>query len=193
MAELYLMRHGPTPYNDPEHEALRGWSNVPLAPEAKPLIAETAEKLRGKVGPLVLHSDLERARDTADLVTQDALGRELWPMYGLRPWNSGELAGQPIKVIAPELDYYRTHPGIAPPGGEPFSAFLARWGDTLRRLLSMQATQPILAVTHSRNLYTLHHLLSGGKAPIRVAGPPKPAQAVHLTQTAGGTFRVELL
>ncbi len=190
------MRHGPTPFNDPAHETLRGWTDIGLAPEARPLIAKTAQALQTAGITHIVHSDLERARDTAAQMAEHLGIKQLWPTMGLRPWNSGELAGQPVAVYKPELIFYARHPNLAPQSGETFNTFLARWNQMLNWLQAKAVQLPhykILAVTHSRNLYSLAHLLTRGRAPIAVSGPPYPAEAVKFSQTPSGTFQVEPL
>lgn len=186
------MRHGATALNDPKHAKLRGFIEAPLA--ATDTVRASARFLRPLGLHAILASPLERAQDTADIVSHIARVPTLWTNSALRPWNYGELAGMDAKQGLPRLKHLIAHPSVTPQGGEPFDEFMNRWRTGLESLLMhtlAHPDKPLLAITHSRNLYALPRLLTGALK-IPVTGPPEPADVLAI-EPVGKTFRVRRL
>lgn len=185
MNALYLMRHGQTAIN--ADGRLRGTLDAPLDIEGEKQVVASAKRLRGRGIKLMLVSPLLRARESADLVA-DVLGIEgVWPASFLRPWNYGELAGLPTEQGSTLLRKLIANPEQIPPGGEPFQDFYDRWRNGLGHLLLRAEREPVLAVTHSRNIYAVPHILTG-RGTIPTEGPPDPGGVVAIGRNSKGDF-----
>lgn len=185
------MRHAATALNDPEHPRLRGYIEAPLDQKRLPELHQTARFLKTQPVGRIVCSDLERTRDTAEIVRKTLGLKHVWPSASLRPWNYGELAGLPLNEGLPLLRLYTERPWETPPGGETFNAFLDRWGTALKQLLVVAIPSkkpPTLIVTHSRNLYAIPRILWGArKVPLK--GPPEPAEVIAIDRNKTGAFR----
>ena len=179
---LLLVRHGSTAYNaeTPGLERLRGWLDVPLATEGILAARRAARALAGRSVARIFTSDLKRASDTARIMSV-TLGASVDFVRELRPWHVGDFAGQAVEAVADRLHTYTNGKrAVAPPNGESFNAFLARWRTFLKKLLklSTKTNGDIVAVTHARNLYALQELLFGDEIPVK--GAPHPCAVLQL-------------
>src|SRR5437660_11742553 len=169
---LYLIRHGQTPLHSLDDERLRGWLDVGLAAGGI-VAARRASRVLQPLRPARLFtSDLTRAHDTARIMSV-VLGLPVEPTRNLRPWHVGAFAGEPVALAGPKLEAYMTTRSTgAPPQGEPFRTFLQRWRTELKRLLALRRNvdEPVVAVTHARNVCRLSRLLCGEEIPVK--GPP---------------------
>lgn len=185
MPTVYVVRHGDTDFNGEVKggggKRARGWLDIPLNEKGQQHAREAGAFLADKEIKYVFASDLPRTQQTAVHVA-NAVGTGYTPMYGLRPWNIGNLQGQRIEDCIPEFQAHILKPNLPVEGGESYGAFYARWKRTLWRLIRYACRQQanIAIVTHSRNLYSLAHILTGGKSPIRVDGPPQPGGILAL-------------
>jgi broad specificity phosphatase PhoE len=163
---LIFVRHGETSHNENGKEKLRGWLPVPLTLEGMKHTDELG-KFLAKVtkGVKVLYtSDLVRAVQSANELAE-ALELELTPLFDLRDWNTGDLAGS---AITPDLISHLQ--GLikadkpAPNGERYYSDFVKRIRPILERSVKSNATEIILS--HGR-VSTLVHAISktGGKEP----------------------------
>jgi len=183
---LLLLRHGSTSHNvDPSGERLRGRLNISLG--ASGIVgARRAARFLHAYGPTRLFtSDLPRAQQTAKIMSV-SLALTVEPTPGLGPWDIGQYAGKPVAEVKDELSDYMNGRSTEPvPGGESFRAFLQRWKKELLRLLALmrKLDQPIVAVTHARNLYSLQSLIFGEDIPVK--GPPHPSAVVRLAGNQG--------
>lgn len=84
---IYLMRHGQD--ND---EYLGGWGNIGLTAEGRIQVENAAEKLRESNISHIFSSDLCRAKETAEIVS-DKLNLNINFIQGFREINNGDLAG----------------------------------------------------------------------------------------------------
>lgn len=179
---LLLVRHGSTSWNQdtPGLERLRGWADVPLATEGLLAARRAARALAGRSIARIFTSDLKRAYDTARIMSV-TLGAGVDPVRDLRPWHVGDFSGMVVDQVAEKLRAFTNgQRAAAPPNGESFNAFLARWRMFLKKLLKLAAKTEgdIVAVTHARNLYALQELLFGDDIPVK--GPPNPCAVLLL-------------
>src|SRR5579863_9346231 len=107
---ILLVRHGETALNDPKNEAIRGYSDIPLSVEGSKGVKAAAQFLADEELPIprILASPLQRTMMTAQVIADPSHAKVI-PTNGLLPWNLGDLTGQPIKEVAPIMDYYQEY------------------------------------------------------------------------------------
>jgi broad specificity phosphatase PhoE len=175
--------------NDPKNERIRGYSDVPLSYEGK-LAAEATGEFLAKTKMNICHvisSPLQRAIMTSNLVTQgDALVK---PDKRLLPWNLGKLMGEPVKAVAPKMDFLQEYPDLTAPEGESYREFYDRWTRGLDAMMAYaidHSDEVLVGVVHSRNLLAMPSILGDrniGDVPVK--GGPSPASVVQLTYVKG--------
>lgn len=84
---IYLMRHG-----QDDSAYLGGWSNIGLTAEGRIQAENTGEKLKNYNIRHIFSSDLQRAKETAEIVS-DKLNLNINFIEGFREINNGSLAG----------------------------------------------------------------------------------------------------
>ncbi len=121
MSELWLVRHGETPWN--REGRLTGWTDLPLTPLGEQQARALSGWLRAERFEKVLASDLRRALQTARL----AYGEPQATSPALRELNFGALEGLCWAELAEE---YRqallAFEGFQAPGGESTAALRQR-------------------------------------------------------------------
>lgn len=182
---LLLIRHGSTDLNQggKGSERTRGWLNVPLAPQGHQEAQQAAEMSKDYPLKAIITSDLDRARTTAQYVSQQHPGVPVHATPILRPWNVGDLTGQLYKDATPILDDHLQHPDQKIPGGESFYQFAQRSLPLLQHL----AESPDLygVVTHNWNIKLLRAMESSKGAELDHSvvaqdNPVKPGHLLHV-------------
>lgn len=84
---IYLMRHG-----QDDSAYLGGWSNIGLTAEGRIQAEIACDKLKNQNIRHIFSSDLQRARETAEIVS-DKLNLNINFIQGFREINNGDLAG----------------------------------------------------------------------------------------------------
>jgi len=138
--------------------------DVPLSAEGRSDAAAMAQFVAGCGLQAVVASDLSRARETG-LTVARASGAKCAASRAFRPWNLGELQGQPSAETAPKLRaFVCEHPGEAVPGGESFNDFKGRAIPAIRKVLAAARRQGIVVgvATHYRVLKLLEAWLADG-------------------------------
>jgi broad specificity phosphatase PhoE len=107
---ILLVRHGETPFNAAR---VVQPADTPLSERGLAQAACVARRVTELGAGLVLASDLERARKTAQIIA-DAVAAPLELSELLQERNFGELRGKPYSELAPDA----FSPLYAPPGGE---------------------------------------------------------------------------
>lgn len=111
-------------------ERLRGWLPVPLSPLGVKQVHESAAKFAQVIGGAPIKSsttsDLRRALQSADILTQHT-GIQFQPNTNLRDWNTGDLAGQKVVDVLPQLQHFIKNPTKSTPNGEPLQDYLNRF------------------------------------------------------------------
>lgn len=154
MTRLLLTRHGQSTWN-----ALGKWqgqADPPLSALGR-LQARHAAQALGTVDVIVA-SDLERARDTA-LIISEALG--VGPVIiepDLRERDAGEWSGKTRDEIEVEWPGYLER-GDRPPGWEPQELLIVRAMAAIDRIHVTYEGAEVLVVTHGGVIYAIeeHH------------------------------------
>jgi broad specificity phosphatase PhoE len=161
--EVLLLRHAATSWND--HIRRQGWADQPLTPAGRRPAAKWA-KFAPTEFSVVCSSDLERARDTAQIIAA-ALGLAVvHELSALREQDQGEWTGMTkdeIKLRWPERMRERPR---RPVGGEPPEAVISRVQLALKRLAAAHPGRRVLAVTHSEVIRTLERALPVPTPPV---------------------------
>lgn len=152
MRDVQVIRHGATDMNndDVSVDRLRGWTDVPLSQGG----LEEADKvgLQAKETPPnnIFTSDLNRAHETAKIISNHTGVPINNVMPELRPWNVGDLAGMKSSEGIPILaDLAENHPNTPAPGkGESFNQFKSRFFDGLEHILDNTVGKPALVIHH---------------------------------------------
>lgn len=149
---VYLVRHGDTDANadTPGPELERGWKSYPLDAKGRSEAKKTAAKL-AKLGiKAVVSSDLSRAKQTADIIS-DWLGISPTFDRSLRTWNTGKCAGQLKSRTEPHIaDLVRHHPDEPCSGGESFDQFCDRIFKAFKSVLRSHTENPLAIIIHGR-------------------------------------------
>lgn len=150
--EVYVIRHGSTALNATggAKDRIRGWSNVPLSQKGRQEVQQTAVKLQKSGLQVLVHSDLDRARDTAQAIVR-ATGAKLIPTSMMRPWNLGHFTGKESNAIHQELQKYVVDmPDKPVPGGESFNDFKTRVFTGVGQAIDLANGKKLGLVTHHR-------------------------------------------
>ena len=148
---LVYMRHGATSLNKGgNEERLRGWLPVPLSPKGEEQAKYTAQRLLTLLpGPptTARASDLNRTLQTKDIVGS-TLGIDIQPDPRVRDWNTGDMAGQKVTDVLPEMKRLIQNPDEPAPGGESINDYRARFEPLMRELVASPGVH--LVVGHAR-------------------------------------------
>lgn len=167
MTQLILVRHGETDWN--RDRRIQGATDIPLNDTGRAQARETGAALRGAAGePIVVSSDLSRARETAQIIA-DEVGVGLGPAYqGLRERSYGEAEG----VAAEEfIRRWGDWHSAEIPGAEPWPQLRRRGLRALDQVVrdARRATAPaaasVIVVTHGAMIRELLRHATGGELP----------------------------
>src|SRR5262249_43760258 len=124
---LYIVRHGATKLNGEDNTSVdRAWSDVPLTEKGRQEARQAARKLKGKGIGVIVASDLDRARETAEIIGAE-LGIKPTFTPKLRPWDLGKFTGTKTIEALPQIEIYaREKPDTPVPEGESFNQFRTR-------------------------------------------------------------------
>lgn len=149
--DVHIIRHGSTQMNsDTSTDRMRGWGDVPLDEEGKKESKAVAQQMKDKDVKFLFHSDLSRARDTANDVAE-ATGAQLVSMPELRTWHIGNLEGAKSADANPLLALYATrYPDVSVPGGESFNEFKDRVLSGVGMANRVAQGQPYAIVSHHK-------------------------------------------
>lgn len=148
---LYLARHGKTDQNIPG--ITRHDPDTPLNEVGKRESEKLAQHFLDKeIEPTIYTARDVRCKQTAIIIGK-ALGLPVGVDPGLDSWNHGDIA------LEEELKPFQNNPSRTPPNGEPYGNFAHRWKKTLT--IYWLSEEPILLITHSRNLYLLEYWVEG--------------------------------
>lgn len=170
MTQLILVRHGETDWN--RDRRIQGATDIPLNDTGRTQAREAGAGLRDAAGaggtPIVVSSDLSRARETAQIIA-DEVGVGLGPAYqGLRERSYGEAEG----VAAEEfIRRWGDWHSAEIPGAEPWPQLRRRGLRALGQVVrdARRATAPaaasVIVVTHGAMIRELLRHATGGELP----------------------------
>jgi probable phosphoglycerate mutase len=153
MTEIYLLRHGEIAASRPFR--FLGQGDPPLTDKGLAQISEVAEIFRAKALSLIRSSDLQRCRQSAEIIAARASGPSPQLDEGLREINLGAWEGLSVEEVR------RRFPGAyekrgalpaeyAPEGGESFRMLQARAAASLEKAIRTGGVEnnAMLMVTH---------------------------------------------
>jgi alpha-ribazole phosphatase len=162
MTHLILVRHGETDWNT-QHR-FQGQTDVPLNYTGREQAVRLAGRLTHEHIDAVYSSDLERAVETADIVTahrpidvrQDSRLREL--SFGA---FEGLLYSEIKERFPAELAAWERDRSIPPPGGESLAQLVTRVQNALAEITARHASDRVMIVGHGGPLRVLLCLIMG--------------------------------
>lgn len=174
MTVLTLIRHGETDWN--RDRLVQGSTDIPLNDTGRAQAREAGAALRAQlefadqaVPPIVVSSDLSRARETAEIIAGElgVPGPRQYP--GLRERAYGDAEG----IGAPEfLERWGDWHSAEVPGAEPWPDLRARGLAALSEVVrdSRRANAPltgaVIVVTHGAMIRELIRHATGGALPL---------------------------
>lgn len=180
MADVYLVRHGPT-----HAKSMVGWSDLPADLSDTRLITRVAEALPKDAS--VISSDLTRARDTADAVAgaqprlpHDPDLREIhFGDWELKTWAE-------IDAETPDLSraFWESPGDVRPPGGESWNEVSTRVTRAIDRALA-QTSGALIVVAHFGAILTQIQRAERLTADEAFAHRIEPLSLTHLSLTPG--------
>lgn len=157
MIRYCLVRHGQTDWN--LEGRYQGQSDVPLNENGRLQARTLAQLLQGQNFTAVYTSDLQRARETAEIAAA-IFGLTAIPDLRLREIHQGEWEGQLVEVIkalyAGLWQQRSVDPAsIRPPGGETVEEVARRVYAALDDIARQHSAGPVLVVSHGLALATV--------------------------------------
>ena len=147
MTTILLARHGETDWN--RKGIWQGWADPPLNDAGRAQARRLADQLRETPFDAVYSSDLQRARETAELVAEPH-GVPVISDPGLREIDIGSWSG----LTRAEID--ERFPGAVRPDGETRDQHAARVLEAVERIARANPERRILLVTHGGTMRALH-------------------------------------
>jgi broad specificity phosphatase PhoE len=144
--DVLVVRHGA----DDNPGVVNGWTDAGLSPAGEQEAQDIAAALADKGVDIIFHSDLIRARATAQAIAART-GAGLVPCPGLRCWNMGAIQGEKYEDVKDLItEYMIERPWETPPGGESFWDFKFRVFKAVEDALDASTGQNLALVTHSK-------------------------------------------
>lgn len=171
---LYLIRHGETDYN--RQERIQGQSDIALNERGREQARAIAERLSGEAIDIIYTSDLSRAIETAEIIT-DRTGAEIVAEPALRETNYGEWEGKTrhelLQLYPREVEFHRRDAfNYAPPSGEPRKELMERVVECLEDVVRKEKGKRVAVVTHTGPCYIFVHYVLGvavkARSPFRI-------------------------
>jgi broad specificity phosphatase PhoE len=148
VTRILLVRHGQSTWNAAGR--WQGWADPPLSAVGEAQARAASHHVRDV--DAVCASDLQRARRTAELLTEAAGLGAVQTYRGLRERGVGEFEGLTNPEIAERFPDIMTAPGARPlaniPGAEALAAVVARALAALDRIATEHRDRTVLAVSH---------------------------------------------
>ena len=190
MTELLLVRHGETDWN--RERRFQGHADQPLNDTGREQANVLAEELAGEEIELVYTSDLQRARETAQIVGA-RLGADVVPLSALREIDVGEWEGltwPEIEQRYPEGARLWHKQGYGWESGETYDQLGERVVAALRRIAAEHPEQRVLVVGHGGTIRAARAFIEG----VSVAESRSRSRAIGNCEvfrvvTEDGTFR----
>jgi uncharacterized phosphatase len=162
-ADVLALRHAPTSWNDERRR--QGWSDQPLTEAARRAARAWADHAPTSFSRVV-SSDLQRARETAQIIATALALDDVESIGGLREQHQGAWTGltkEEIKLRWPER--HRERPR-RPVDGESAETVLRRVLAALAQLATAHQGRRVLLVTHSGVIQTLERAAGVDAPPV---------------------------
>lgn len=164
MARLLLLRHGQSEWN--ASGVWQGQADPPLTPHGEEQARLAAEWLVGHGFTGVVSSTQQRARRTAEILS-DVLGLPAPETDAdLRERHVGDWSGKTREQIEHQwpgqLDAWRNGRLQQPPNGEHADEFTERVMRAVHRLVDRPEDETLLVVTHGGVIHAVGRVLEGG-------------------------------
>jgi broad specificity phosphatase PhoE len=144
--DVWVVRHGA----DDNAGVVNGWNDAGLSTAGEQEAQDIAATLADKGIDIIFHSDLIRARATAQAIAART-GAGLIPCPGLRCWNMGAIQGEKYADVKDLINEYMIdRPWETPPGGESYWDFKFRVFKAVEDALDASTGQQLALVTHSK-------------------------------------------
>jgi len=149
--KVTIIRHGATSLNndDVSIDRIRGWQNVPLSKSGASEANRLGKELKKNPPDKLITSDLDRASETAEIISKHTGAPVVEKTRALRPWNVGDYTGQTTEKALPVLTHHMEHSDKEVPGGESFNDFKNRFLGGVHKILKKHSGNVAL-VTHHR-------------------------------------------
>jgi probable phosphoglycerate mutase len=145
---LYLVRHGQTQAN--KNGIITGQNNSQLTPRGKKQALSLAEKLKKTTLDRIYCSDLDRARQTAQIIKDKlSLNIQLTAVKELRELDYGVNSGKKKKEVRKHCRKYKQDIDYVFPEGESFQQLQNRVVRYIEELKQEKDCQRILLVSHA--------------------------------------------
>jgi probable phosphoglycerate mutase len=158
-----VLRHAPTGWNDERRR--QGWADQPLTDAARRAVRAWADRAPASFSTVV-SSDLQRARETAQIIAASLALDDVEALVGLREQHQGAWTGltkEQIKLQWPER--LRERPR-RPVDGEPAETVLRRVLAALGQIASVHEGGCVLIVTHSGVIQALERAVGVDAPPV---------------------------
>jgi broad specificity phosphatase PhoE len=181
MTTLYLIRHGQTPWN--VEGRYQGQSDPPLTEKGRQQAQTTTAKLAEVGFDAIYSSNLIRARQTADALSQ-ATGLPVWLDPRLQEINQGQWqgvliddirAGWPDALHGWEADPWRHHP----PGGETLQQVQTRLFAAINEIIARHPQDTVAVFSHKLPI-----------ALLKIRYKNYPAKAIWSLLPANGAWEI---
>lgn len=152
-ASVYLMRHGRTSMDMGSNRS-DGWLDFPLTDEGRVKLIPAQQMLKAIPLSKIYAPDLKRTEETGNIIKSGtASDPEMIASRQARTWNLGIIAGMKKSEGRPKVKDLKLNPTRAPPAGESYSEFKARFLAWLHPLMNKASEKkPILLVLSGSNL-----------------------------------------
>jgi broad specificity phosphatase PhoE len=161
VGQILLLRHGQSTWN--AQGRWQGWADPPLSEDGERQAKSAAALLAGFSFDRAVSSDLERARQTAGIISAELDLGDVEVEAGLRERDVGEWSGKTraeIEELWPgAMQAWREGRLERPPGGESVVEMTARIIPTVERLAAVDGT--VLAVTHGGVIHLVERHYQG--------------------------------
>lgn len=180
--ELYLIRHGETAWN--VEKRMQGHGGVGLNARGRQQAMRTAHRLNGQHFDALYTSDLDRARETAQIIGEEL---RLAPQVDerLRERDQGEWSGMRLVDVSREygelFDQVNASPAnVAPPGGEDFYQVAERIEEALNEIARRHPGQRVVIVSHGLAIGVARSIGAGEPLDRALSLRPRNAEIVRL-------------
>lgn len=157
MAEFWLVRHGQTDWN--LEGRLQGQLDVPLNETGREQARQLAATLRGKRFDAIYCSDLQRARQTAEIIAQ-VVNLPIRLDKRLREISQGQFEGMLFSEVVMKFENALADRSRDPvysrlPEGESVAEVAARVRDCIDEIACLASHEPVIVVSHGLALATI--------------------------------------